>query len=116
MFTVILCIIFLEITLDIANSPPLAVDIDAPTTPISIAAPIANGKISVDSKGKAMFGSISIGRQKNATIPNMLVGITVNIVSAPPINAPLRAVFGWGTNNVYSNSLHHISGDYTGYC
>ncbi len=27
-------------------------------------------------------------------IPNMLVGTTVNIVNAPPINAPFRAVFG----------------------
>ena len=30
----------------------------------------------------------------NATIPNMLVGITVNKVSPPPQNAPLDAVLG----------------------
>ena len=50
---------FLEITLDIANSPPLAVDIDAPITPINIDAPIANGKTSVDSKGNAKSGNVS---------------------------------------------------------
>ncbi len=45
-----------------ANNPPLAVDIDAPITPINIAAPIANGIYSVDSKGNAKSGNVSTGR------------------------------------------------------
>ena len=51
-----------EITAEIPSRPPLAVDIPAPRTPISIAAPIANGICSIASRGIAIPGSSSEGR------------------------------------------------------
>ena len=51
-----------DITLDMASRPPLAVDMEAPTTPMSMAAPIANGMCSTLSSGSARSGSVSAGR------------------------------------------------------
>ena len=53
---------FRDTTLDMASSPPLAVDMDAPTTPIKMAAPMANGMYSTLSSGMARSGSVSAGR------------------------------------------------------
>src|SRR5215212_7875366 len=85
---------FLEMTLEMASSPPFAVDIEAPRTPISRAAPIGYGTWLIASVGYAVKGSSRFGMRYNATIPIMLVGITVAKVSPAPHNAPLDAVLG----------------------
>ena len=51
-----------DTTLDMASRPPLAVDMDAPITPMRMAAPTAKGMCMVLSSGSANPGSVSPGR------------------------------------------------------